>query len=266
MRTLSFSILCLVAIICAAYAHARPADDSIRLLFVGNSVIYVGNLPAVVDALARSNKKSVQSDMIVKGGATLSERVADGSVERALAEKKYDYVVLQERGGDVLCDFSLASCKDVDAALNALAHAALKHGAKPVLLGTYQFLPQVSKNLVEAEAAAASRLSIPYISVSERLQMARASAPEAAWLYQDGGHPGHDLVLLEAALIYRNLFGALPDGQALVVNAPMYKPSAKFSAPSPVSNALPSSSDSPAYTYSASSVATVLQIAGRISP
>jgi hypothetical protein len=47
------------------------------LLFVGNSLTYVGNLPAVLDALAASNKKSLQSHMIVKAVATLTELVED---------------------------------------------------------------------------------------------------------------------------------------------------------------------------------------------
>jgi hypothetical protein len=240
---------------------AEQTQGPVRLLFVGNSLTYVGNLPAVLDALAASNNKPLQSDMIVKGGATLTERVADGSVERALAAKHYDYVVLQERGGDTICAFGPTSCKDAEASLGVLARIAVAHGAKPILLGTYQAMPQVSTELVGAESAAASRLSIAYVPVSDRFQTAIESAPAAEWLFADRAHPGHDLVLLEAALLYRQVFGALPGLGGFSVHAPMYAPNAKFSVPSPTSHSIASQDAVPLHIYSADRVAITLAIA-----
>jgi hypothetical protein len=261
MHRLLLSIIIAIASLCASCVSDKQAQSPIRLLFVGNSLTYVGNLPAVLDALAASNKKSLQSDMIVKGGATLTERVADGSVERALAANPYDYVVLQERGGDTICAFGPTSCQDADASLSALAHIVAAHGAKPILLGTYQAMPQVSTELVGAESVAASRLSIAYVPVSDRFQTAIESAPAAEWLFADRAHPGHDLVLLEAALLYRQVFGALPSPGGFSVHAPMYGPNAKFSAPSPTSHSAASQDVAPLHIYTADRVATALAIA-----
>jgi len=262
MHRLLLSIIVVIASLFASCAPARQDQRPVRLLFVGNSLTYVGNLPAVLDALAASNGKSVQSEMIVKGGATLTERVADGSVERALAARHYDYVVLQERGGDIICAFGPTSCKDADASLETLAHVATAHGAKPILLGTYQSMPQVSTALVAAESTAASRLSIAYLPVSNRFQAAIGSAPAAEWLDADHAHPGHDLVLLEAVLLYRQLFGNLPEPGGFSVHAPMYRPSAKFSMPSPTSHGVASKDVAPAHAYTAARVGIVLAIAG----
>jgi hypothetical protein len=261
MHRLPFSSVLAIAILCAACVSVQRAQDPVRLLFVGNSLTYVGNLPAVLDALSASSKKSLQSDMIVNGGATLTERVADGSVERALAAKRYDYVVLQERGGDTICAFGPTSCKDADASLGVLARIAATHGAKPILLGTYQIMPQVSTELVGAESAAASRLSIAYVSVSDRFQTAIESAPAADWLFADHAHPGHDLVLLEAALLYRQVFGALPNPAGFSVHAPMYGPNTNFSVPSPTSHSLASRVTPPLHIYTADRIANVLAIA-----
>lgn len=60
----------------------QPAAPQ-RVLFVGNSLTYVGNLPATFAALANANDQRVHSAMIVQGGATLEQRVADGSVVAA---------------------------------------------------------------------------------------------------------------------------------------------------------------------------------------
>jgi hypothetical protein len=260
MRNLLLSSIA-AAILCVACASMPKKQAPVQLLFVGNSLTYVGNLPAVLDALASTNHKTFQSDMIVKGGATLTERVVDGSVKRALDKKHYDYVVLQERGGDAVCEPSPTYCPDAEASLGTLAHLALAHGAKPILLGTYQTNPQVSRQLVKAETAATMRLSIAYISVSNRLLTAIGSAPAADWLYTDRGHPGHDLVLLESVLLYHQLFGALPVVKAFAVHAPMYTPHSKFTLPSPTSKGITDTGVSSTYEYTANRVATASAIA-----
>lgn len=59
--------------------------------------------------------------MIVKGGATLSERVVDGSVERALDGADYYALVLQERGGELMRSFDPDSCAESRRAVDVLA-------------------------------------------------------------------------------------------------------------------------------------------------
>ena len=260
MRNLLLSGIA-AAILCVACTSMPEKHAPVQLLFVGNSLTYVGNLPAVLDALASSNDKAVQSDMIVKGGATLTERVLDGSVKRALDKRHYDYVVLQERGGDAVCAPEPTYCPSAEASLGALAHLALAHGAKPILLGGYQSNPQVSRQLVKAETAVTMRLSIAYISVSNRLLTAITSAPAADWLYPDRGHPGHDLVLLESVLLYRQLFGVSPVVKTFDVHAPMYTPHSKFTLPSPTSQGITATDVSSTYEYAANRVATASAIA-----
>lgn len=231
-------------------ATALPDSKSHhRMLFVGNSLTYVGNLPAVFDALAAKNNVLTESDMIVRGGATLTERVADHSVELALKSKVYDFVVLQERGGDIICGFGPETCENADSAMAELSKIALQNNAKPILLGTYQKPAHVSEELVAEEAKLAKRYSAIYVSVSGKLQKAMQHAPNANWFYTDNGHPGHDLVLLEAMLLYKQLFAVQDFTGELIVNAPLYKPNTQFSVPSPLSLPI-ASDDSPfGYTY-----------------
>ena len=193
-----------------------------RVLFVGNSLTYVGNLPAVYSALAADNGHAMHSDMIVRGGATLSQRVADGSVARALESNRYAVIVLQERGGDLMCSFGPDSCVDSRAAIKALVALAREHGADVVLLGTYQPNPRASQRLIEMEAVAAKEAGIVYVEVSEKLRHLRNEAPDLAWFAEDGMHPGPDLTLLNAMLVYQALHGVLPTPDALTVDAPIY--------------------------------------------
>ncbi|SFN18285.1 SGNH/GDSL hydrolase family protein [Dokdonella immobilis] len=249
----------------AGWARERIDPPALRVLFVGNSLVYVGNLPAVFDALARRNGRSVHSDMLVKGGATLSDRLEDGSVERALATVKYDHVVLQERGGDFLCTLGADSCKRAAVSLQRLANMARSRDSKPLLLGTYQGSARASRAIVEAESAAATANGIPYVSISNRLQAGIQAAPSVRWLHADHMHPGHQLVLLEAIALYRTLFGESPKNGALRVSAPMHEPDTRFPV-AVVRNTFlpdPTARGPRSHIYPATDVRLALAIAGR---
>ncbi len=201
---------------------AMKPEDSPRILFVGNSLTYVGNLPAVLEAVGAANRKKISTEMLVAGGATLTDRLNDGSVKKLLQETQYDYVVLQERGGDLACnanenDAAIACRADSTSSDSAQAHIALErviraHHAKAILLGTYQTMPAFSKGIELNEGLLAKKIGAIYIPVSERLRFARKRAPDLNWFYADGMHPGHDLILLEAIAIYEAIFnsGASP--------------------------------------------------------
>lgn len=160
--------------------------------------------------------------MIVKGGATLTQRLNDGSIARALAAKRYTAIVLQERGGDLMCSFGPNSCSDSRKAIQAIVALAKKTGTKAYLLGTYQDHPAASESLVAAESAAAAEAGIPYLEISQKLQTLRAASPALGWFASDGMHPGPVLVLLNATLLHQALLGSLPKPNELTVNAPIY--------------------------------------------
>ena len=251
----------LLACLCgtAGAAGQRP----LQILFVGNSLTYVGNLPAVVEALAASNGKSLRADMIVKGGATLTQWLDSGAVPKALQADHYDYVVLQERGNDFACGFGPQVCEDSRHALHALAAIVRGAGAKPILMGTYQVDHGASQALVAAESKAAHAEDMPYLDVSTRLNAGRERVPYDDW-FAKAGHPGHALVLLEAVLLYQRLYGALPAVKPLEVRAPMFVPGSKFAPPAPVSEPLlPEISLAGGHDYSHDDVANAIALAGR---
>ncbi|WIG55420.1 MAG: hypothetical protein OJF61_001206 [Rhodanobacteraceae bacterium] len=256
----------LAALFALSYVFAgnacAAAPKPFQVLFVGNSLTYVGNLPAVVEALAASNGKPLQADMIVKGGVTLTQWLDSGAVQRALKARHYDYVVLQERGNDFACGFGPQICKDSRHALHALAGIVRDAGARPILMGTYQIDHGASQALVAAESKAAHAEDMPYLDVSTRLNAGRARVPYDDW-FAKAGHPGHALVLLEAVLLYQQLYGAPPEAQPLQVRAPMFVPGSKFAPPDPVSEPLlPEVALAGGYDYSRDDVANAIALAG----
>ena len=257
----TFLITSFLLLYMSASVAGAAAPNSTQILFVGNSLTYVNNLPAVFTTLAADNGKTVHTDMLVKGGATLTQWLDGGAVTRALEAHRYDYVMLQERGNDFACGFGPQVCADSRHALHTLAQLVRKHDARPVLMGTYQVGAEASETIVAAESKAAHADAMPYIAVSGRLNQGRERIPYDDW-FAKAGHPGHDLVLLEAVLLYRQLYGALPRAKALEVRAPMFVPGSKFAPPAPVS--LPLLPDMPlagGYAYSRDELTTAIELA-----
>lgn len=229
-------VLLALLVCCMATAHAA-GGKALQVLFVGNSLTYVNNLPAVEMALAASSGRTLETAMLVNGGATLTQWLDSDAVQRALAARHYDYVILQERGNDFACGFGPSACKDARHALHALAQVVRAHGARPILMGTYQVSHDASAALVAAESKAATTEGVPYLDVSRPLNAGRAQVPYDNW-FAKAGHPGHALVLLEAVLLYQQLYDAMPQAHAVAVRAPMFVPGSKFAPPDPVSQPL----------------------------
>ena len=208
-------------LLCGSCIATQLSMQPERVLFVGNSLTYVGNLPAVFSALARANGHSARSYMIVSPGGTLAERVVDESVAPALQKCGCTTLILQERGGDLFGGFGADALIKSKQAIRTLAEIGRAKGASVVLLGTNNSQP-VSHELVVMEGAAAHATGIPYIAVSERLWRLHNAYPSLEWLRKDRGHPGKALTLLDAILVYKQLYGTYPTAKSFTVHAPIY--------------------------------------------
>lgn len=253
----------LVTLLASCGAVRSAPEKSTRVLFLGNSVTYVGNLPAVLSGLCRASGTQCSTEMIVQGGATLTDRVADGSLERAVANSRFDYLVLQERGGDIIgaqMNQSGAQERAESAAAN-LVQAARKLRMQPILLGTYQGSPGASSALVSAERALASRLDVAYVPISNYLECGRRDNASLRWFDRDGMHPGPELTLLMAAMLYRELFNSLPSATEIVVQAPIYPVSSGLKADDVASDQTALAGTASSITYDAATVRAVLEVA-----
>jgi hypothetical protein len=253
--------LCLF--LCSCSQFPVFSGDPVRVLFIGNSLTYTGNLPAVFVELAATNKKRIITSMIANGGATLSDHLRNDKLKQALTDEHFDNIVLQERGGDFICAFGPESCINARIATTELTKLSSNNGANVLLLGTYQPNPGVSVELVKAERAAGKNAGIAVISVSNHFQMATKVAPSGKWLHKDKAHPGNALVLLKAVLLYHQIFGEFPNPVGFRVNAPIFLPSARFS------HGINQSQDGldvetpVGYTYSSEDVLMILDIIKR---
>lgn len=94
LRSLT-AILFVVAVLGAI--SAGRDNNTIRILFIGNSLTSANNLPAMVVDIAYSQGVNVIHDAHTPGGVRLRNHASNKNVLRKLRKQSWDFVVLQEQ-------------------------------------------------------------------------------------------------------------------------------------------------------------------------
>jgi hypothetical protein len=97
--TLSFLL------ICAAFLLPVKAQDTLRVLFLGNSYTSFNNLPTLVQSMATSAGKTMIVDNNMPGGFTISQHLNDPTSLAKINAGNWDYVVIQEQSQLPTIDF-----------------------------------------------------------------------------------------------------------------------------------------------------------------
>ena len=197
------------AIMVLAFSVVAPAaEPPRRILFIGNSLTYVNNLPSATASLAPPD---VAVDAFAVPGASLVDDEHNPRVAELLAKGHYTDVVFQERGGDVVCTgagcYDGAEFKNTERASKALADMARAGGAHVYYLGTWQVNPAMEPVLVEGERRIAHLMAARYIEIGQTWSGLRQASPAGAWLHSDGQHPGHATTALMAIRVWQAITG-----------------------------------------------------------
>ncbi|MBK8517320.1 MAG: SGNH/GDSL hydrolase family protein [Saprospiraceae bacterium] len=72
-------------------------SDSIKtILFIGNSLTYTNELPKLVEAIGKERGIEIKTTMIAFPNYALEDHWNDGRIQTLIADKKYDFVVVQQ--------------------------------------------------------------------------------------------------------------------------------------------------------------------------
>jgi hypothetical protein len=149
MRPRFLCLLLLLALLptgCGGKSHAAPAK---RVLFIGNSLTFVNDLPAVFTQLAKSGGFTVATGEHMMGGAHLADHLASPDLGTQLWGQKWNIVVLQEQSQTPAVESAthLAAC---------VFYATIFHRSP---LGLKYFAGLPSNDAMQLQAIAASTLS-----------------------------------------------------------------------------------------------------------
>jgi len=193
----------------------KKKNGSISILFIGNSFSYYHSLPKLITRFAHtSGSGNLFVDGVFRGGATLKMFWDDGQALKKLRSRKWDYVVLQERGrlGGIIKDGVVHVGKPQEFAMYATRFdkEAKRSGAKTILYCPPSFIGigflEDAKKLNAMYATVARKLHAEMISSEPAFTFAMKKMPSMSLFERDGHHPNSAGIYLIASLFYRKLF------------------------------------------------------------
>ena len=188
---------------------ARESKAGLRVLFIGNSLTYVNDLPAIVAALAEASGKTFVHKAVAFPDVSLEDQWNRGDAQRAIAGEKWDVVVLQqgpsglEESRRLLIQYTRLFAKEIRAS-----------GARPAL---YMVWPSQARfgdfdRVVESYRLAADDVKAILFPVGQAWRDAWKRDAGIALYAEDKFHPSVAGSYLAALVIYQKLFAESPVG------------------------------------------------------
>ena len=204
----------------ARAADASPERPSLRVLFIGNSYTYVNDVPGLLARIAASSTTGprIVTDSVAKGGASLSEHLADGVAASRIAERTWTHVVLQQQS-----QLSAGGLRGVaDPAAQKLGAMIVDAGARPtwfvtwarapgdgIYFNTFQNPTRMQDLITRGYGLEAQKLPGSLLAcVGEAFRSALRDHPEIALHQADKSHATLAGSYLAAATFYVALSGA----------------------------------------------------------
>lgn len=111
------------------------AGETQRALFIGNSYTSSNDLPGMVANVLGENGVDLEFEVMAPGGRTLEQHAADPAVRAAMANGRFDIVILQDQSETPAVPHLLAD-NSIPAA-EALGAMATESGARVILFETW---------------------------------------------------------------------------------------------------------------------------------
>jgi hypothetical protein len=208
-------LVTLLAIVVALNASAqrrravdpRPVEREKRILFIGNSLTYTNDLPALVCRLAVAGGKQAVCESVAEGGYALEDHFADGRALQRLRNEQWSIVVLQQ--GPSALEESRINLREWTAKFAELIRAA---GGQPAL---YAVWPEKARSFDFPRVSQSYRLAAAdvgglFFPAGDAWLAAWRRDPALALYSADDFHPSTIGSYLAALVIYRVIWGELP--------------------------------------------------------
>jgi hypothetical protein len=201
------------------------SQDSVSVLFIGNSYTYANNLPVMVEDLATSLGDVVYQSSHTQGGATLSTHAGNAATYTAIQSEPWDFVVLQAQSQEPSFPDNQVDAQTLPYAEQLADSVYANRFCSDVMMfmtwgrenGDPQWAP------ISTYDGMQERLRSAYMRMADSVQ-GSVSAVGSAWKYvrdnypminlytTDGSHPNVAGSYLAACTFYASLFRKTPVG------------------------------------------------------
>ncbi|MFZ9028849.1 MAG: PKD domain-containing protein [Crocinitomicaceae bacterium] len=201
------------------------AQDSVSVLFIGNSYTSANNLPSIINSIAVSKGKEISYDTQLQGGATLQTHASNAATYTKIKSKKWDYVVIQAQSQEPSFPDTQVDTQTIPYAIQLADSVRANNFCTSVLFfmtwgrenGDPQWAP------ISTYEGMQMRLRNAYVRMKDSVQgsvapvgMAwwdvRDNAPTIQMYTADGSHPNYAGSYLTACTFYAALFEDTPIG------------------------------------------------------
>lgn len=208
------------------------AQDSISVLFVGNSYTYVNDLPATLSSLAQSMNQKVTYQTKANGGFTFQNHATDASTYSAMHAKTWDVVVLQGQSQEPAFPYDQVNSGTLPYArqLSDSAYAINACGNVMYYMTWGRKTGDPQWDSINTFDKMNQRLYTAYLRIADSSHSAMVAPVGAVWKYvrdqypaielyaSDGSHPSEAGTYLAACTFYAALFRASPNGASFIGN------------------------------------------------
>lgn len=201
--TILFIAFAIASVPAGAWAQRGPAQPrkAANVLYIGNSYTYSHGMPTVVSAMARSagSPRQLHAREVTIPGATLQQHWESGAAKRAIHERKWDYVVLQEQSM-----LPIEQRERMYSYVRLFDNEIRLSGARTVLFVTWarRENPESQAALDAAYTAVAEELGALVAPVGPAWAFARLRIPGVQLYEGDGSHPTPVGAYLTACVLY----------------------------------------------------------------
>jgi hypothetical protein len=176
----------LIAILVLSAPALLSAEEPqrLRVLFIGNSLTYANDLPAMVARIGSLDGKAVQFRVLARADASLEDHLASRELREMLSER-WDWIVLQQ---------GPSSLPESRTALRRDAKKIASLARSPARIALLMVWPPRSRSRAWDQVSASYRLASEdvdgvLIPAGEQLRAVIDSDPSMPLLSADGFHP-----------------------------------------------------------------------------
>lgn len=223
---LTVALVCGAALLATGLSAQTPSvrgRRTLNVLFIGDSYSYVNNVADMLKGIAAglSGGPAIEPAMAASGGAPLGWHLANGPAVMLLADKQWDYVIMQEHsllGGYVIDgEPRMMPPRIFHSSARELVKIirARNPDAKPMFFMTWARRgreAQETSTLTNAYLDIGKELDIPVAAVGTAWEQVKQQHPDIDLFARDGGHPSPAGTYLAASVIYATMTGRSPKG------------------------------------------------------
>jgi hypothetical protein len=195
--------------------------ESLRVLFLGNSLTFFNDMPEMFAQLASSGGHVVEVDMSAQGGLTCADHATHELTLSKIAQQAWDFVVVQEQSQ--IPAIAEERMERMYPAIRLLNARISQNGASTILFMTWGHRNGIPDAGLQDFAAVQTQTALGYMEIANELGV-RVAPVGLAWQHAisqdaqlglwraDGIHPSEEGSYLAACVFYAVIYQQSSEG------------------------------------------------------